>query len=91
MFLKEVYEAILEEPKSDPRTYEEPVNDVDANQWVKSMETELKSMYSNQVWELVEALDRIKPIGCKWVNKRKIWVGVKVETFKTRIVTKGFT
>ena len=29
------------------------------------MEIELESMYSNGVWDLVEAPEGIKPIGCK--------------------------
>ena len=33
----------------------------------------------------------IKPIGCKWVYKRKRGVDEKVETFKARLVAKGYT
>jgi hypothetical protein len=51
----------------------------------------LESMYFNQAWELVKAYDSIKPICCKWVYKRKRWADGKVETFKVRSVTKGFT
>ena len=32
-----------------------------------------------------------KPIGCKWVYKRKRGSDRKVETFKARLVAKGFT
>ena len=32
----------------------------------------------------------IKPVGCKWVYKRKIGVGGKVETIKARLVAKGY-
>ena len=45
--------------------------DVDSAHWVKAMKVELESIDSNQVWDLVEALANIKPIGCKWVHKRK--------------------
>lgn len=48
-------------------------------------------MYSNNVWELVEAPSGIKGIGCKWVYKRKRGVDGKVETFKARLVAKGLT
>ena len=47
-------------------------------------------MYSNQVWLLVDPPDGVKPIGCKWIYKRKRGVDRKVETFKARIVTKGY-
>ena len=55
------------------------------------MKSELDSMYSNQVWDLVEAPNGIKPIGWKWVYKRKRGVDGKVETFKARLVAKGYT
>jgi hypothetical protein len=48
-------------------------------------------MYSNQVGELIEVSNNIKPIGCKWVYKRKRGIYVKVETFKARLVVKGLT
>ena len=69
--LGETYEAILEEAESDPYTYEEAMNDIDAHYWVQAMKSELDSMYSNQVQDLVEAPNGIKPVGCKWVYKRK--------------------
>ncbi|RVW45679.1 hypothetical protein CK203_101179 [Vitis vinifera] len=37
----------------------------------RAMEAKLESKYSNKVWDLVEAPEEIKPIGCKWVYKRK--------------------
>ena len=55
------------------------------------MKFELDSMYSNQVWDLVMALNDINPIGCKWVYKRKRGIDGKVETFKARLVAKGYT
>ena len=55
------------------------------------MNTEMESMYSNQVWLLVDPTDGVKPIGCKWVYKRKRGIDGKVETFKARLVAKGYT
>ena len=55
------------------------------------MKSELDSMYSNQVWDLVKAPNDIKPIGCKWVYKRKRGVDGKIETFKVRLVAKRYT
>jgi hypothetical protein len=84
-------EAIPETPESDPKTYKEAINDIDANHWLKAMDLELGSMYSNKVWEFVVAPSGIKPIGCKWIYKRKRGIDGKVETFKARLVAKGFT
>ena len=55
------------------------------------MKSELDSMYSNQVWDLVKAPNDIKCVGCKWVYKRKRGIDGNVETFKTRLVAKGYT
>ena len=51
----------------------------------------MKYTDSNQVWELEELLSGVKPIGCKWVFKRKRGPEGKVETFKVRLVAKGYT
>ena len=89
--LGETYEAILEETKYDPYTYEKAMNDIDAHHWVKAMKSELDSIYSNQVWDIVKAPNSIKPVGCKWVYKRKRGIDGKVETFKARLVAKRYT
>ena len=54
------------------------------------MKFEMQSMYSNQVWDLMEPPERIKPIRCKWIYKKKRGADGKVETFKARLVAKGF-
>ena len=51
----------------------------------------MESMYSNSIWSLIEAPKRVKPIGCKWIYKRKRRPNGKVETFKARLVAKGYT
>ena len=48
-------------------------------------------MYSNQVWDIAKAPNGIKPVGCKWVCKRKRGIDGKVETFKAKLVAKGYT
>ena len=49
------------------------------------------SLYSNSVWSPIEAPKGVKPIGCKWIYKRKRQPDGKVETFKARLVAKGYT
>ena len=67
------------------------MKDIDAHHWIKAMKFELDSMYSNQVWDLVKVPNGIKPVGCKWVYKRKRGIDGNVETFKARLVVKGYT
>ena len=65
--------------------------DIDSAHWVKAMKAELESMDSNQVWDLVKAPANIKHISYKWVYKRKRRSDRKVETFKARLIAKGYT
>ena len=58
--LEETYEAISKEAETDPYTYEEAMNDIDAHHWVKAMKSELDSIYSNQVQDLVKAPNGMK-------------------------------
>ena len=54
------------------------------------MKVEMESMYSNQVWKLLNLLANIKHIRCKWVYKRKRGLAGRVETFRDRLVAKGY-
>ena len=47
-------------------------------------------MYQNQVWSLVDPLEGILPIGCKWIFKKKIGADRKIDTVKARLVAKGY-
>ncbi|KAK8701527.1 hypothetical protein V6N13_019914 [Hibiscus sabdariffa] len=53
----------------EPKTYQEAVSSPDLEKWLEAMGSEMDSMSNNQVWTLVEPLEGIKPIGCKWVFK----------------------
>ncbi|KAA0049829.1 gag/pol protein [Cucumis melo var. makuwa] len=55
------------------------------------MDLEMESIYFNSVWELVDLPEGVKPIGCKWIYKRKRDSAGKVQTFKARLVAKGYT
>jgi hypothetical protein len=59
--------------------------------WCETMEEELRSMSSNDVWDLVEISSGAKRVGCKWVYKTKYDFTGKIKRFKTRLVAKGFT
>lgn len=56
----------------DPSTYEESIYEIDASKWQIIMESEMESMYSNQVWVLVDPPVGIVSVGCKWVFNKKI-------------------
>ena len=92
-FLHNIQELHIHEESihvDDPTTYEEDLCDKDSSRWLEVMRTEIDSMYANQVWTLIDPLEGIVPIGCKWIFKGKIGTDGKVETFKARLVAKGF-
>ena len=62
----------------------------DSELWLGAMKSEMESMEINHVWTLVDAPEGIKPIGCKWIFKRKRGTDGKVETYKARLVAKGY-
>ena len=76
--------------QDDPLTYRDAMDDSDKDKWQDAVNQELESMYSNSIWELVDPPKDVKPIGCKWIFKRKRGIDGKVETFKARLVAKGY-
>ncbi|KAA0054064.1 gag/pol protein [Cucumis melo var. makuwa] len=80
--------VIPDDGVKDPLSSKQTMNDVDKDQWVKAMDLEMESMYFNSVWELVDLPEGVKPIGCKWIYKRKRDSAGKVQTFKAKLVAK---
>ena len=76
---------------NDPLSYKEVVGGPNADKWIEAMKSELNSMSNNQVWDMVEQTEGIKPIGCKWVFKTKRDSNGNIERHKARLVAKGFT
>jgi hypothetical protein len=75
----------------DPVSFKEAMKSENSLKWHEAMEQELRSMSSNNVWDLVEILDGAKRVGCKWVYKIKYDYKGKIKRFKARLVAKGFT
>uniref|UniRef100_A0A2N9EER7 CCHC-type domain-containing protein n=1 Tax=Fagus sylvatica TaxID=28930 RepID=A0A2N9EER7_FAGSY len=60
--------------------------------WMEAMVEENESLSKNKTWELTELPKGKKPIGCKWVFKKKEAVSEKEgERFKARLVAKGYS
>ena len=76
---------------SDPLTYDEVTNDSNSKKWPEAMDSEIQSMHQNQVWYLVNSLEGIVPIDCKWIFKKKINADEQIETFTTRLLVKGYS
>jgi hypothetical protein len=53
-------------------TYIEVMMGPDSEKCLGAMESEIQSMNDNQAWNLVDPIDGVRPIGCKWVFKKKM-------------------
>ncbi|KAL0453690.1 UNVERIFIED_CONTAM: Retrovirus-related Pol polyprotein from transposon TNT 1-94 [Sesamum latifolium] len=67
------------------------MSDIDSDKWLEAMKSEMDSMGSNQVWTLVDPPKGARPVGYKWVYKRKLGADREVTAFKARLVVKGYT
>eukprot|EP00253_Pinus_taeda_P009597 PITA_09597 len=67
----------------DPKSMKEVVDSKDGKLWKESMVDEMASLHKNEAWDLVELSAGRKPIGNKWVFKKKTNVEGKVEKYKS--------
>jgi hypothetical protein len=54
------------------------------------MESEIESMHNNQVGNLVDPIDGVRTISCKWVFNKKMDKDGNVHIYKARLVVKCF-
>ena len=52
---------------------------------------EMDALKKNEAWDLVELPAGRKPVGSKWVFKKKLNAAGKVEKYKARLVAKGYS
>jgi hypothetical protein len=45
----------------------------------------------NETWEVVDRLFGCKPVGCKWVFKKKLSSDGTIEKYNAKLVAKGYT
>ena len=74
-----------------PRDIHAARRSINANQWLKAIDEEMKSINDNNVFELVNLPIGKKPIGVKWVfDVKKNEMG-EIVRYKARLVAKGYT
>ena len=55
-----------------PRTLSEAYASLDADDWKEAVQSEMDSILTNRTWEIGPRPMGCKPIGCKWIFKRKL-------------------
>jgi hypothetical protein len=79
--------VVDEEPHSLTEAYTSP----NAEYWREAVRSEMDSIISNGTWEITDLPVGCKPMGCKWIFRRKRRPDGTIEKYKARLVAKGFT
>nr|GEX89867.1 zinc finger, CCHC-type [Tanacetum cinerariifolium] len=58
--------------------------------WKEAINDEMDSIMGNNTWVLTDLPSGCRPLGCKWIFKRKMKIDRTVEKFKARLVIQGF-
>ena len=74
----------------EPTNYEEAMMSPDSAKWLEAMKSEMKSMYENKVWTLIDLPIDQRAIEIRWIFKRKTDADSSVTIYKARIVAKSF-
>ena len=56
----------------DPTTYSKAVMSSDSDKWLNVKKFKIDSMYTNQIWILVDAPEGVTPIDYKWSSKERL-------------------
>ncbi|KAL9239143.1 hypothetical protein vseg_013493 [Gypsophila vaccaria] len=84
-------EDLLLLDSDEPATYKGAMTCSDSKLWLEPMQSEIDSMHTNQVWDLVDLPDKVRPLQCKWLYKIKRSLDGQPDVYKARLVAKGFT
>jgi hypothetical protein len=74
-----------------PKIIVEAFASPDADDWKEAIHSEMDSILSNETWELIDRPYGCKPVGCKWVFKKKLRSDGAIDKYKARLVAKGYT
>ncbi|KAI3815113.1 hypothetical protein L1987_14769 [Smallanthus sonchifolius] len=74
----------------DPKTFTEAISSRDAPLWKEAINDVMDSIIGNGTWELADLPKGKKPIGSKWIFKRKYHPDGSISSYKARLVAKGY-
>lgn len=76
--------------ESDPKTYQEAITSSEGPQWKEVIKSEIDSILQNHMWEIVELPPGCKPIGYRWIFKKKMKADDSIDKYKARLVIKDY-
>ncbi|GKC96304.1 zinc finger, CCHC-type containing protein [Tanacetum coccineum] len=75
--------------EDDPKTFDEAIKSLDVALWKEEINDKMDSIIGNNTWVLADLPPSCKPLGCKWIFKRKLKVDGTVKKLKARLVIQG--
>ncbi|KAI1003194.1 hypothetical protein K3495_g5013 [Podosphaera aphanis] len=84
--------ALVCEDVPVPRSYKQAINDpIYGKMWKEAIEEEIRALTMNQTWEEIVAPADANLISTKWVFTVKLKSDGSLDSFKARLVARGFT
>lgn len=76
--------------ESEPQCYQEAVKSSEGPQWKEAIKSKIDSILQNHTWEPVDLPPGSKPLGYKWIFKKKMKAYGSIEKYKVRLVIKCY-
>nr|GEW48996.1 zinc finger, CCHC-type [Tanacetum cinerariifolium] len=76
--------------EDDPKTFDEAMKSQYVAFWKEAINDEMVSIMGNNTRVLIDLPLGCRPLGCKWIFKRKLEVDETIEKFKARLVIQRF-
>ncbi|KAI3825040.1 hypothetical protein L1987_06515 [Smallanthus sonchifolius] len=76
--------------EEDPISYKEAMASRYVLFWKEVIQDEMDSIMQHNTWKLTDLPPGCKPLGNKWIFKRKMKVDGSIDKFKARLVVQGF-
>ncbi|GJT09221.1 DNA polymerase zeta catalytic subunit-like protein [Tanacetum coccineum] len=74
----------------EPQTYIAAMESSESPYWKEAIQSEIDAIVQNDTWKLVDLSSRHKPIGHKWIFKKKLKPDGTIEKYKAHLVAKGY-
>lgn len=69
-----------------PQTFQEVVTSPNAPYWNEAINSELESILENNTFEMIDLPLGSKPIGSKWIFKRKLKANDTIDKYKSSLI-----
>ena len=76
--------------KDVPQSFKEAMLSPEDPYWKEAINDEVESILQNHTWELVDLPPGSKPLGYKWIFKKKMKADGSIDKYKAKLVIKGY-